>query len=147
MAFRTDGLAKAYAKAQTEAINVKSFASNHSAALAANTVSANLVQQIMTRMKSAIELWDSVSGLPGIVQYARDMEDDQTYDLVTEFLTMRNAAVAVRDWVINNFPTAGGFIQKDTYEVDGAITVRTFTPAQTAGLQTVLTTLAGTIGL
>lgn len=147
MAFRTDGLAKAYAKAQQESIAVKAFSEAHSSALAAGNVSANLVQQIMLRMKDAIALWDSVSGLSGMQQWARDQEDDQTYDVVAEFLSMRGAAVNCRDWVINNFPTAGGFIQKDTYEPDGAITVRSFTNVETAALQTLLTTLANEITL
>jgi len=145
MAFKTDGLAKAYANAQQESINVKSFATNHSTALAAGNVSANLVQSIMLRMKSAIELWDSVSGLSGMQQYARDQEDDQAYDVVAEFLVMRGAAVDVRDEVIATMPSASGFIQKDTYELDGAITVRSFTNVQTSALQTLLTTLANTI--
>ncbi len=145
MAFRTDGLAKAYASAQNESIAVQGFATSHSAALAASNVSANLVQQVMVRMKTAIEQWDSVSGLPGMQQYAKDQEDDQSYDVVAAFLAMRTAAVNCRDWVINNFPSSGGFIQKDTYDVDGAITVRTFTPVETATLQALLTTLAGEI--
>ena len=146
MAFRTDGLGKAYATAQQESIRLKSFATSHSASMAAGNVSANQVQQVMLQMKSSIELWDSTSGIPGMQQYARDQEDDQAYDVVAEFLAMRNAAVAVRDEVINVFPTsAGGFIEKDTYELDGAITVRVFTNVQTASLQTLLTTLAATI--
>jgi len=143
MAFKTDGLAKAYAGAQQESIRVKSFAMNHSTGLAAGNVSANQVQSIMTQMKSSIELWDAASGLSGMAQWAKDQEDDQLYDVVAEFTTMRAAAVTVRDWVINNFPTsAGGFIEKDTYELDGAITVRVFTPVETAALQSHLDALA-----
>jgi len=145
MSFRTDGLSKAYSKAQSESIRVKTFATQAGAALAAGTVSANAVIQIMTNLKSSIETWDTVSSLPGIAQYAKDQEDDQAYDVVVEFLAMRNEAVAARDWVINNFPESGGFIQKDTLEVDGSITVRQFTPAQTVGLQTALNDLVAAI--
>lgn len=146
MAFETDGLAKAYAQGQQEAIRLKSFASSSNVTLAAGIVSANLVQQIMINMKSSIAVFDTISSTAGMAQYARDQQADQTYDVVSEFLAMRNASVAVLDWVINNFPTAGGFIQKDTYEVDGAITVRQFTSAETTGLQTVLIALTATIG-
>lgn len=146
MAFETDGLAKAYAQGQQEAIRLKSFASSSNVTLAAGIVSANLVQQIMINMKSSIAVFDTISSTAGMAQYARDQQADQTYDVVAEFLAMRNASVAVLDWVINNFPTAGGFIQKDTYEVDGAITVRQFTSAETTGLQTVLIALTATIG-
>lgn len=145
MAFKTDGLAKAYNKAQSESIRVKAFAAQARSALIAGSVSANAVIQIMTNLKSSIEVWDTVSGLPGIGQYAKDQEDDQTYDVVAEFNAMRTEAVAARDWVITNFPASGGFIQKDTLELDGAITVRQFTPAQTTGLQTALADLIAAI--
>ena len=145
MAFRTDGLAKAYQKAQNESIRVKQFATQARNALIAGTVSANAVIQIMSNLKSSIEVWDTVSSLSGIAQYAKDQEDDQTYNVVAEFTTMRTEAVAARDWVITNFPASGGFIQKDTLELDGSITVRQFTPAQTTGLQTVLADLIAAI--
>lgn len=145
MAFQTDGLAKAYAQGQQEAIRLKSFATSNSSILAADDVSANLVQQIMLNMKSSIEIFDTVSGTAGMAQYARDQQDDQAYDVVAEFLAMRTAAVVVRDWVINNFPTVGGFIQKDSYELDGAITVRKFTNVETAALQSHLDALAAAI--
>ena len=146
MAFRTDGLAKAYQKAQNESIRVKAFATQARNALIAGPVSANAVIQIMTNLKSSIEVWDSVSSLSGIAQYAKDQEDDQAYNVVAEFTTMRTEAVAARDWVITNFPkSTGNFIEKDTLELDGAITVRQFTPAQTTGLQTALADLIAAI--
>ena len=147
MSFRTDGLGKAYATAQSEAIRVKTFAGQAGTALAAGNVSANAVIQIMTNLKSSMEVWDSASGLSGMAQFARDQEDDQAYDVVAEFLIMRNAAAACADWVRDNFPEAGGFIQKDTIETDWSITVRQFTPAQTVGLQTALATLDAAIEL
>ena len=146
MAFRTDGLSKAYQKAQSEAIRVKAFSTAARNALLAGNVSANAVIQIMTNLKSSVEVWDTVSALPGIAQYARDQEDDQTYDVVAEFLAMRNAAVACVDWVFDNFPKApSGHIEKDTLETDGSITVRQFNSGQTNGLQTALTTLANAV--
>ncbi len=146
MAFKTDGLSKAYQKAQNESIRVKQFATQARNALLAGAVSANAVIQIMTNLKSSIEVWDSVSSLPGITQYAKDQEDDQAYNVVAEFTTMRTEAVAARDWVITNFPkSTGNFIEKDTLELDGAITVRQFTPAQTTGLQTALADLIAAI--
>lgn len=146
MAFRTDGLAKAYQRGQNEAIRAKNYATQASAQLAAGSVSGNAVIQVMSQMKSFVEIFDGVSSTPGIAQYARDQENDQGYDVVAEFTAMRNECVACRDWVITNFPTsAGGFIEKDTLEVDGAITVRSFTSGQTAGLQTALNALAAAI--
>jgi hypothetical protein len=145
MAFKTDSLAKAYAEAQNEAIRVKNYAQSFSSALAENNQSGDLIENVMVQMKRVIDLWNTTTSMPGMAQYARDQADDQAYDVVAEFNTMRNAAITVRDWIINNFPSAGGFIQKDTYEADGSITVRQFTPAQTAGLRTVLDSLVNAI--
>jgi len=145
MAFNTQSLSKGLQKAENEAIRVKAFATGARNALIAGNVSANAVIQIMTNIKSTIEVWDTVSSLPGIVQYARDQYDNQAYDVAVEFTAMRTQAVAVRDWIITNFPSSGGFIQKDTLEADGGITVRQFTPAQTAGLQTALADLIAAI--
>ncbi len=146
MAFRTDGLAKGYLRGQNEAIRLKSFATQTRNALIAGPVSANAVIQIMSNVKSSIEVFDVVSALPGMASYARDQEDDQSYNVVSEFNTMRSEAVATRDWVITNFPkSAGNFIEKDTLETDGAITVRQFTPAQTTGLQIALADLIAAI--
>ncbi len=148
MAFKTDGLGKAYQKVQNESIRVKQFATGARNALIAGAVSANAVIQIMTNLKSSIEVWDSVSALSGIAQFAKDQEDDQTYDVVAEFLAMRTEAVAAVNWVFNNFPkdtTSPNYILKDILAPDGSISVRQFTPAQTTGLQTALTDLIAAI--
>ena len=75
MAFETDGLAKAYASAQQESIRVKSFATSHSAALAAGNVSANLVQQIMLNMKSAGIIWYCHPDGPFAARYRQQPAD------------------------------------------------------------------------
>ena len=102
----------------------------------------------MTNLKSSIEVWDTASSLPGMAQYARDQENDQTYDVIAEFTAMRTAAVAPVDWVFNNFPKdaqAPNYILKDILAADGSITVRQFTSAQTTGLQTALDDLIAAI--
>lgn len=146
MAFRTDGLAKAYSRGQTQAIQCKTVAQSASAALAADNQSANAIIQLLSQMKSFIETFDAVAATPGLAAYAQEQENDPAYDVVAEFNAMRAAAVAVRDWIITNFPTsAGGFIEKDTLNADGSITVRQFTPAQTVGLVAALDALVATI--
>jgi len=147
MTFRVDGLGTAYAQAQAEATRLRSFSVNTQAALAAGNVSANAVIQALNTLTGSIAVFDAISGLPGMAQYARDQQDDQAYDVVAEFSAMRTEAIGARDWVITNFPTAPGTgeILKDTLENDGSITVRQFTPAQTAGLQSALGQLVATI--
>jgi hypothetical protein len=47
---------------------------------------------------------------------------------------------------VANFPASGGFLQAESLNADGSRTQRTFTPTQTAGLQTNLSAFINTIG-
>lgn len=146
MAFKTDGLAKAYTRGQSQAIALKNYASSAATNFAATTQSANAIIQTLNRHVEAIAEFDTLAAIPGLAQYARDQADDQAYDVVAEYNAMRAAAVSVRDWIINNFPVSGnGYIEKDTIDANGNVSVRQFTPAQTAGLVTELNALVATI--
>jgi hypothetical protein len=147
MAFRTDSLTAVYVGVQSSAKAARSYALNTAATMAASTVSANAVIQVMEVMKSFLEDLTLASNAGGIAQYAKDQSDNQSYDVVAEFSAMQAEAILVRNWVIQNFPiSAGGYIDKDIIEADGSITVRQFTTVQSTGLQTVLTSFAATIG-
>ena len=128
MGFKTAGLSKAYNGAQEEAIRLKEYAQNHRAGLIANAQTGFFIEEIMLRMPQAVAIWDAAKNLPGMLEYAKDQHDDPTYD------------------VVDNFPkSAGGFIEKQTYETDFSITEAMFTPAQTSGLQTSLLALMNSI--
>ena len=146
MPFRTDGLGKAYANAQIESANIHAFATSRRDALIAVNQKGDAIELIMTRCRDAVIKWDEASSLPGMVQWARDQEDDQSYDVVAEFLAMRTAAVAVSQWVFDNFPKgAGGYLEKDFYLPNFTINGRNFTPAQTVDLQDLLQVLIDAI--
>jgi len=146
MGFETAGLSRAYNAAQEEAVRLKEYAQNHRAGLIANAQTGLFIEQIMLRMPQAVAIWDAAKNLPGMLQYAKDQHDDPTYDVVLEFTSMRSAAIAVSQWIFDNFPkSSGGFIEKERYETDFSITAAMFTPAQTSGLQTALLGLMNTI--
>ena len=146
MAFRVGGLGRAYQKVQVEAINLRGFAVAAQAQLAAGNVSANAVINVLTRITGAIAVFDSVSAIPGLAAYAQNEENDGGYNVTAEFTAMRTEAIGTRDWILTNFPTApSGEIIKDTLEPDGSITVKQFTPAETAGLQSALGLLIATV--
>lgn len=115
--------------------------------LAAQTVEAGLLVNIVTRVRNGVEHWDAIAALPGMTQFARDQLNDQTLDIGIEFTTMRNAAAAVITWIFDNFPTSspGGFLEKETLAANGVITQRTFTPANTAPLRTLMIGFIATI--
>ena len=142
----TQALSEGLNAATREAGRIKAFSSRAASVMRGGPVSGNQVLQIMSEMSAALALWDRVAALPGIQQYARDQYSDQALDIGVEFTNMRNAAIAVRDWVVANFPvSAGGYIEKDTLGMDGSISVRQFPPTQTAPLSTLLDTLVAAI--
>lgn len=132
---------------QRVALRHKQFMTQARNQLSTVTVSANQVIQVLTETKSVIEIMERAAAVSGMAQFAKNQFDDQGLDIVAEFQSLRSGLEGVRDWVIGNFPMSpGGFIEKDTLETDGSITVRQFTPAQTAGLVSVLDTSIATIG-
>ena len=122
------------------------FATQNRDLMAAGDVSGNLVLQVQTEFHAAILRWNDIKAIPGIAQYAKDQEDDQNYDVVTEFNTMVNAASAVRDRVESDIPTAaGGWMNLQKFEADHTISTRAFTPAQTTQLRTDLDAFIATV--
>lgn len=147
MPFRatTDCLAKAFSAVQAEALNLKNYATAQSAAMAAGSVSANGVREVYQKCVTAKAQFATAAALPGMQQYAKDQFNDQTYDVGAAFTAMQNAIQAVIDWITANYPVdATGYLLTEKFGA-GGFAVRSFTPAQTAGLQTVLNNLAATI--
>ena len=148
MTFRASNQVKAdgYSEAKRLAARAKSFAQSHHDAMAANSVSANLLLQLLNELKSLIERWTEIAATPGIGAYAQDQENDPAYNVATEFTAMLNAARAARDRIIADLPKApGGEIAIHTLAADGATSTRAFTPAQTANLRTDLAAFIATI--
>ena len=98
--------------------------------------------QILRLLNGVLSQMDTIAATPGIQQYVRDQEQDQTYDIAGEYTTMRASLIAIRDWIFNNLPTftqAGTkYLIVSTLTNDGNIVEREFTPAQTAGLRTLI---------
>lgn len=147
MAFRTQSTpAQGLHTVKSQAIGIRNYSIAQRDLMAAQNISANALRQTMSTFKTFIELLTASAAIPGIVQYARDQENDQTYNVVTEFQTMETAAIAVRNRIINDVPKGPtGEVAVETWEADGAITVEAFTPAQTANLRTDLDTFIASI--
>lgn len=141
-------LRKALEGAQQASVNLQRYATNVKNDMAAGNISGNqLSDNLLQNFKSAIELWETAAALPGMGQYAKDQLDMPGLDVGPEFTTMLNAAKAVRDWIVVNFPKdASGKMSYRTLNADGSMSVDAFTPAQTAGLRTELDNFIATVG-
>jgi hypothetical protein len=99
-----------------------------------------LLDQTVT-VVNALTSWKATAGLDAFAT-------GQAYPttMTTDCNTCVTAAQAIISWVTTNFPVdAGGFLQGYTLNADGSRTARSFTTAQTAGLQTSLTNFIATI--
>ncbi len=139
---QSDGLTEAKRLANAQV----AFATEVSASMAAAAVSANRVIQVHRSFQRALDRWNAIKAIPGILQYARDQEDDQIYDVVVEFNAMIAAAEVVRDRVELDVPTDGsGFLLLKQFDAGHDLTTRDFTTAQTAQLRTDLNSFIATV--
>ena len=77
---------------------------------------------------------------PGLAAYAKDQENDQSYDVVAEFNVMRAAIVATEDWIVINMPATIA-VSSSTSD----IVLADFSPGAMAGLRTQLDALIAAI--
>ena len=103
---------------------------------------------LQRQLDNTVENWNTASAVPGLEAYARDQINDQALNLTAEFIAMRNAALALRDWIFNNIPTdsGSGAALLRTVGADGEMIELTFTTGQTAGFRTQADAFVATIG-
>ena len=133
---------EAFAAIRSNAASWKAQAQNANTSLA-GTVNSDFIYRMLDQLGGAIaalNLWKAVAGLDAFATgqgYTGTISAD-----CTSSVTAAQNCIA---WVVANFPNAGGFLQAHTLNADGTRTARTFTTAQTAGLQTALTSFIATI--
>lgn len=112
------------------------------------SVSRAAILNLMRLIDEGIDRWAQVAAIPGIVDYARAQFANQSIDVAAEFTTMRNAAIALRDWIDANFPRhADGSVAvfEQSAGTDFLPVDKTFTSAQLATFRTNADTFIATI--
>lgn len=135
---------EAYQLIRGSALGMKQQANVYLNNLQAGNVPTNFVYQALDQTRNFItnmQGWQNVSGLDA---YATSQ--GYSGSMAADVGTCVTAAQAVIAWVVNNFPTQGGFLQAESLNADGSRTQRQFTTAQTAGWQTAISNFIGTIG-
>ena len=138
MTFRATNIVPvdAYELARQNAAGVRRFSQNLSTQLAAGGNSEEVLAVVDSLVSFKNNLNESV-GVPGIVAYAQDQEDDPAYDVAAEFI----ALIALIDLAITEVVTTipkdgGGFLLIQTINADGTRVPRDFTGAQLTGITT-----------
>ena len=145
---RQESVAAAWTRARDLAASVKTRTSALSTAAAAEAISSTAILEYAMLLADVKIRLQSAASVSGIAAYAQNQIADPTFDIVSSFNDMVAAITAVQNWIVTNFPKDGnGFLLAKTFMGDnsGRTQDRTFTPAQTATLRTVLNNLVATI--
>lgn len=122
-------------EAKRESLEFKNYCTVERNAMSAGNVNGDRALEVRDMANAFKAKMATYAAIPGIVQYAKDQENDQGYNIVTEY----NALITEVDEVIasieTNFPTdASDWIQEKKFNGAGGYDYREFTPTQSAAL-------------
>lgn len=143
MAFRATNILPetGYDQAKKVATQVKRFSANRSADLAVGANSDLMLGTVET-MLIFKEQFATLTTIPGIGDYAKEQENDPTYDVAAEFTAMLALIDSVISTVTAGFPVDGSdFLLAYTFNPDGSQAPRAFTPPQTVTIRAALDAL------
>lgn len=134
---------EAFSAIRTNAAGWKAQAQNANISLA-GTVNSDFIYRMLDQLGTVITALNQWKAVTGLDTYATGQ--GYTGTISSDCTSTVTAAQNCIAWVVVNFPNSGGFLQAYTLNADGTRTPRSFTTAQTAGLQTNLTAFVATIG-
>jgi hypothetical protein len=133
---------------QLYASGIKSTATASVAFLAANTVTTAYIFTLLDQLSGVVTNLNSYSAIATQLNtYAETALPNYVGTLSTDGAAIITAAQAAIAWVTTNFPkdSTNTYILAYKLNADGTRTMATFTPVQTAGLQTALNAIIATI--
>jgi len=133
---------------QALAAQTKAQAGNALTILQTQNVTTNFVFAFLDQMGALIATLNTWKSTAGLNAYATANLPGYAGTLTTDIDAVIAAGQACITWVVNNFPkdSTNTYILSETLNGDGTRTLRQFTPAQTAGLQTLVQSFIATIG-
>jgi hypothetical protein len=132
---------------QSSAGGAKAEAQSYLVSLQSGTVDTFFIFNMLDAARSFIATMNSLSAIAGLNAYATANVPGYAGTLTADITASINAAQAVINWVITNFPkdSTATWLLAYKLNADGTRTANTFTSAQTAGLQTAVQTFIATI--
>ncbi len=146
MTFRASNVlpSTAYDIVRRAAIQLKINLQGINSRLSAGNADYDFLREIFRTLERANNQFDTLKTTPGLADYAKDQEIDPTYNVATEFTSMQSTITASMGWIVANVPTNVTAKTPDTWG-DGTLISDTFTPAQTSGLRTQLSSIIAEI--
>lgn len=142
MAFRASNVlpSTAYDIVRRAAVQLKINLQGINVRLSSTDADYDFLREIFRTLERADNQFNTLKTTTGLADYARDQEVDPTYNVVAEFTSMQSTITASMDWIIANVPTNVTAKTPDNWG-DGTLISDTFTPAQTSGLRTQLSSV------
>lgn len=138
---------EAWDSIRKQAVRLKAYVQNMRDKTATGDVERQRFIDLQRFLDSSVDTWDSLTATPGLQAYVRDQVDNQTLDVAAEYLAMRTAAIALRDWIFAAIPTDAGSGAALLFIVDSEGNQQDImvTTAQSATFRTEADTLLATI--
>lgn len=141
-----DSLASAWLRARQTASTIKSITIDIRDQSALDNIVAARLIALSRELADAKVIFQKCAAVSGISAYAQDQIADPSLNVTTAFNAMVTELTNTIAWITANFPKdASGYLLYMQFDVNGYVVNRTFTPAQTTGLRTVLNALIATI--
>lgn len=128
---------EAYRQVKGAAVQLKVNLQSSKAQLAASGAGYDFLRGIYMTLKRADNQFTALKSTPGLLQFAKDQESNQSLDIGAEFASMQGAIATAMAWMVSSVPTSVTAKSPDQWD-DSTLISNTFTPAQTGGLQTAL---------
>lgn len=140
MAFKasTISLQNGFERMLSIALQEKNYLNNWNSRLTSNITALDAVEWL-SNLNRVLSEFDIIAALPGLQAYAQAQFGGATYDVASEYSTMRSSLVAVQQWLLTNIPSNSITI------VNGVQVGASYTPAQTAPLKALVVSAAATI--
>lgn len=126
-------LSSAYRNIKRQATASREYLIKQVALMQLPTCNSSVPLAVIQHFGSVIDMFNGWAATPGIAQYARDQEANQSYDVIAEYNAMLASFISVRDALIALFPKDGnGFLLYQTLNASGQVQFRNFTQVQLA---------------
>ena len=145
---KQDNLAFAWETARNVAGQIKGRSQSLRNSAEAGAIPTDMILDYVRFLGACKTTLQRAAFTQGIAAYAQEQIADNTINVATEFNNMMSALDAVGGWIFTNFPKdVDGWLLSRKFNPDnsGRTDDRLFSPAQTAGLRTVLDALIATI--
>jgi len=128
----------AYATLKAAAVQLKINLVSIESHLATTFVNYDYVRDVFKTLQRANNQFTTLKTTPGIDQYAKDQEGDQTYDVVAAITAIQGAIATALTGINDQAPTTVNLIPPSQWGDDNTMIADVLTDTQTTDLRGVL---------